>query len=479
MAAAVHGQRRLEALEQPGSRPLAPYPTAAPEAARTTHPFPLAPVLGRDPGVRDRVWERARDLGLGGAAPVVSLGAPTARSLRQGELDDAVLRRVMDAGDPARLSTALGWLQDYLAEYPGPLLTPRGGPGDLTALAANDRAFLRVAEFIRRRGSKQPGHKGEQLPGDTIFGYISALRSAAGVLSGVPAWCESESTLATRMAKQMNLGDPPSEDRKYRRGLRAEHVRSLIAQGYDIISHHGLTRLTGFNVGRMALLRGGEFGVVQRSRSFVPARDLHWGDTCVVWHTAADTGYSAPSLSLLVVSIKDQGKVRAKRIPIPIPALHPSGETNDPACGYSCMCRMWRRDAAHLTEAQRKVTPIFRSPEGRVWATADVESMVKEAATFLGMPAGDFGAVSMRIAGATDMRAAHGMAGADMINAQGRWKDEDIGFIYQRVTALEQLEAVAVAQRLDPAPALEDVIPTYTQGAGRTGTSVSRSRARR
>ena len=429
--------------------------------------------------MRDGVWDRAMALGLDGAKPLGGAQVLTAQGLRQAELDDAVTRRAMDAGDPGRLGTALGWLEDYVAEYPGQLLVPRGGEGDLAALSRNDKAFLRVAEFIRRKGSKQPGHQGEQLPSDTIFGYVSALRTAAGILSDVPAWSESESMLATRVAKQMHLGDPPSEARKYRRGLRSEHVRTLVQLGFDCTSYHGLTRVLGFNLGRMGLLRAGEFGVTQRGRSFVPDRGLHWGDTCVVWHTAGDTGYSAPSLTLMVVAIKDQGKAKAKRVPIPIPALHPQGESDDPACGYSCMCRVWRRDAAHLTEVQRRGTAIFRSPEGRVWATTDVDSMVKDAAAFLGLVPADFGGVSLRIAGATDMRLAHGMAGADLINAQGRWKDEDIGFIYQRVTALEQLEAVAAAQHVGSAPTLEDLIPSYTQPAVQTGTSVSRSRARR
>lgn len=98
------------------------------------------------------MWDRAVALGLGGAKPLGGGEALTAQGLRQAELDDAVTRRAMDAGDPGRLSTALGWLQDYVGEYPGPLLLPRGGEGDLAALSRNDKAFLRVAEFIRRKG---------------------------------------------------------------------------------------------------------------------------------------------------------------------------------------------------------------------------------------------------------------------------------------------------------------------------------------
>ena len=48
--------------------------------------------------------------------------------------------------------------------------------------------------------------------------------------------------------------------------------------------------------------------------------------------------------------------------------------------------------------------------------------------------------MSLRIAGATDLRDALGMAAADLIKARGRWASE-IGFIYQLVTEAEMLEA--------------------------------------
>lgn len=46
----------------------------------------------------------------------------------------------------------------------------------------------------------------------------------------------------------------------------------------------------------------------------------------------------------------------------------------------------------------------------------------------------------MRIAGATDLREKHGVGGSDIIQARGRW-GSDIHFIYERVTAVEMLDA--------------------------------------
>ena len=83
-----------------------------------------------------------------------------------------------------------------------------------------------------------------------------------------------------------------------------------------------------------------------------------------------------------------------------------------------------------------------------------------------------FGGASLRIAGATEIRAKFGLAGRELIVARGRWKDDDIGFIYQRVTAVEQLEAMACldggGDGAALAPELESVLQGWTQPAFRT-----------
>ena len=67
------------------------------------------------------------------------------------------------------------------------------------------------------------------------------------------------------------------------------------------------------------------------------------------------------------------------------------------------------------------------------------------------------------------MRARFGLAAKELIVARGRWSDEDIGFIYQRVTAYEQLEAAAILGEApaDGAPELESVLRGWTQPARR------------
>ena len=87
---------------------------------------------------------------------------------------------------------------------------------------------------------------------------------------------------------------------------------------------------------------------------------------------------------------------------------------------------------------------MFRTASGHVWDTDDVEEACRAAARALGVAEEGWGAAALRIGGATDIRARFGLAGADIIRARGRWCDgSDVAFVYQRVTALEQLETAA------------------------------------
>jgi hypothetical protein len=90
--------------------------------------------------------------------------------------------------------------------------------------------------------------------------------------------------------------------------------------------------------------------------------------------------------------------------------------------------------------------------------------MVKEAAVALGLNPDLYDAVSLRIAGATDLRDALGYeAGADIIQKRGRWWT-DIHHIYERTTAAEMLEA-SVAMGNASRPELEAVLDGYAQPA--------------
>ena len=403
---------------------------------------------GRQADVRDDVWTLAQDLGLDGAA----IGLPSLDSMGGTPSEAALLQtfwgdvhhRLVDAGDPSRLRSACNWLRRFKLAHPTYcFLRPRGGHDDMMAAAYNERSFALLSSFIRLHGSVQPGKRGELVSADAIAGYGSALRHAAEVLSCVKPSDSTVDVLRRPVQKHMLLEQPVlrNETREIRRGLRFAMLRTLAAIGsFDRRSSHGRTRWRVFLTGIQALLRGGEFGVTDRSRKFVITRGLHWGRQCIEFLSAEQTGDRFPSLNLWVVPIKDSTG-RAKRRLIPISALHEQGETNDPLCAYSSIVRAYREHAAHLTEEQRARVPMFLHSDGVTpWCTADVDQAVSAAVVALGLDPTEFGGVSLRIAGASDLRDVNGVAGKDIIQARGRWSS-DIHFIYQRTTATEMLVA--------------------------------------
>ena len=435
----------------------------------------LAPVMGRSAAKRDAVWARAAEM-LDLRPPdwvlqgVFLDGASASERAVGAELREQAFARATDAGDPGRLETALGWLARYKRLQPNLVfLLPRGGSDDIWASAYNEAAFASFESYVRSRGSVRSGHVGERISADAAAGYSSALRTAAAVLGRASTTRDDTNELLPRVRKQMRLEEPAKSVRKLRRGLRTALVRRLAQlAGFDRLSHYGVTRWAVFRIGALGLLRAGEIGVTQRGRSFVPGVGLHWGKACVRWCTAAESGWRKPSVFLNVCPIKD-ATGRASRHPIGFPAVSEHGPSDEPMCPYSALWRLWLRDAAHLTEAERARTPIFRMHGGRPWATADVEAAVREAAGALGLPVEDFGGASLRIAGASDLRARFGMEGKALIQARGRWADEDIGFIYQRVTAFEMLDAVdgLGEDERGAAPELEAMLDGWAQPAVR------------
>jgi hypothetical protein len=104
--------------------------------------------------------------------------------------------------------------------------------------------------------------------------------------------------------------------------------------------------------------------------------------------------------------------------------------------------RRWEHAAGVLgkDETEREKIPIFTF-QGKPLDTEGVCTMVREAVAWLHLDPLEYGAVSLRIAGATELRDSLGpIASKEIIQARGRWYS-DIHFLYERVTAVEMLEA--------------------------------------
>ena len=229
---------------------------------------------------------------------------------------------------------------------------------------------------------------------------------------------------------------------------------------------YGELRWAVLTAGRAWLLRGGEFGVTKRSNAFLPDRGLHWGEAAVQWLTALATGFTHPSVWPMVCPIKDTYG-RHVRHPVPTAEVRDliSGQA-DAACAYTAMSKLWVRRAQGLSAEVASVTPMFCISPGLPVCTKDIERMADEACAALGWPAEEVsGAAMLRIGGATDMRDELGLErGAELIRTRGRW-DSDVAFVYQRVTAAEQLEAAQAATRAER-PEAEVVLKGWAQPAG-------------
>ena len=167
---------------------------------------------------------------------------------------------------------------------------------------------------------------------------------------------------------------------------------------------------------------------------------LHWGDDCIVRSDASQSRWRRPHVTAMIRCIKEMRGGRP-RVPSVIP-MPEAGISDDPLCAYSVLHMLYQRDAAHLSPAERSVTPVFRHSNGAAWTTSDVQDAVRDAATALGLDSKEFAGKSLRIGGATDWSADRGEAGALIVKQRGRW-DSDVATIYQRPLLADQLAASA------------------------------------
>ena len=83
--------------------------------------------------------------------------------------------------------------------------------------------------------------------------------------------------------------------------------------------------------------------------------------------------------------------------------------------------------------------PLFALASGEAYSTRDVRLLVQRVAAVCGEPPEEFGAMSLRAGGATDLRVYVGDSSLELIKQRGRWCSE-IGRIYQRALLRTQLD---------------------------------------
>jgi len=420
------------------------------EAAAALRPEPLDAAQGAK---RQRVLERAARAGLLGLTPLPSdvfSAQPSARELQHlRQLRLGAKQVTFESVDSDRLQSALTHLELFMEEMPSRVpFPPEVGAGDGARLAAaryREETYRLYSASCIRRGSLQRGRLGEPIAPETIMGYCSALRALQTRDGGVNTLVKEASGVVPAMMRGVRRGRPARKAKLKRRGLRGRHLRKAAAnRKFDRSSSWEARRGWALAVTGYALLaRGGELGRVEK-KAWDASRGLRWRD--VQWHRVGRVHKDHAACTVHICAVKDR-EGGGERFPIPIRRRAAPGQARDPVCAYDELRAAWEEDCRLLGRQAALDTPVFRrsargGPEAAV-STRDVRATVRTVAVAAGEPAGDFGAHSLRIGGATDMRDLLGIEkGKSLIKDRGRWKS-DIFHIYTRADMAAGLEASA------------------------------------
>ena len=141
-----------------------------------------------------------------------------------------------------------------------------------------------------------------------------------------------------------------------------------------------------------------------------------------------------------MVHIKDPTATRKRgRVPI---AQRSKGawDVDDPRCPYAAVRRHWERVAAATPRERWRSTPLFQKADGSAVDTNDILTDARAVAGAAGEDSLEFGGMSLRIGGASDLYDELGPSGERVIAERGQWCSL-IGTIYQRMSITAQFDA--------------------------------------
>jgi len=405
------------------------------------------------------VLDRAAGAGLLGVhAPVADVFAsqPSARELRRLEDLRAGARQVTFEGvDPGRLQSALTHYELWRAEAPSRVaflpLAGAGSPGRLEAARYNEESLRLYAASCLARGSLQRGKQGEPIAPATVSGYVSALRALLTRDGGVNVLAQETKGVVPALMRGVRRMRPATAPRRKRRGLRGSLLRRVArSRGFDRSrSWWARRRWCMLLAGYALLARGCELGR-RDGRAFDPSRGLRWRD--VEWHAVGRVSRHHAACTVHLCAAKDV-EGHGRRYPVPLRRRAAGRSAGGEVCAYDALARAWEEDARMFGAASARDMPIFRrSARGGAAdavETKDVRAAVRAAVHAVGEKAADFGAHSLRIGAATDMRDLLGVeAGRAVIKGRGRWRS-DVYEIYTRADMGASLEASARMAHVD------------------------------
>jgi hypothetical protein len=416
-----------------------------------------------------RVMRLAAECGLLGAlSEAVTDGfidaepEPGPRAL-VGALRDGVRRRARETWDLGRLGSALEWMVDFLADTRREPFIALEHAGDLAAAVYNQETLEMLYEYMRVRGSRQRGRQGTQLASDTMAGYVSAIKLLRSHEAHYTITFDAANVRMGEAAKRTRQLQGPPGARKLKRGIRAKHLRRLVALGFDRQSKAGRMGWAAGLTAHNLLLRGGELGVVD-AKVFDPRRDATFG--AIEFKEPSADSMQCEWLTWDVVPIKDT-TARRRVCPMAIRRRQRGGQIGaDPMCTFDAIVLAWQSQTGSAPPRRGRaqgalaLQPFFQGARG-VWRTADTRALAQRMADALGMPKEEVGAKSFRIGGATDWRDVFKSDAERIITERGRW-DSDIGAIYQRALAEAHLRGSAAVGETDGAD-LESLCSGWAQ----------------
>jgi hypothetical protein len=378
-------------------------------------------------------------------------------------LREGVKRRARETWDLGRLGTALEWMVDFIAETRREPFVGLEHAADIGAAVYNQETLEMLYEFIRVKGSRQQGRRGTPLASDTIAGYVSAIKLLRSSEAHYVITFEAVNVRMGAAAKRSRQLQGPPGERKLRRGIRAKHLRRLVALGFDRSSAWGIMRWAAALVAHNLLLRGGELGVVD-AKVFDPSRDATFG--AIEFKAPSADSDHCEWLTWDVVPIKDTN-ARRRICPMAVRRRQRGGQIGaDALCTFDAIVLAWQSQTGAAPPTRGRAQgllahqPFFMGARG-VWRTADTRILAQDMAVALDMPREEVGAKSFRIGGATDWRDVFKSDAERVITERGRW-DSDIGAIYQRALAEAHLRGSAAVGEADGAD-LESLCKGWAQ----------------
>ena len=409
---------------------------------------------------------RVRQAGLGGALGVeptdewtsgVGLGRVLVAQLRENHR-----RRIMATWNLSRIGAALSWWEEFTEVTERVPFKAMANAGELAASVYNNTTLDLFAEYVRGRGSRRAGRRGETLSADYIASTVTTirlLRSGQAHYDVAPAVAN---TARPTMFKEMRTEDGPLAARRASYGFRAQDFRA-IADTYDRHSRVGVMEWSMAHGAHSMLLRPGEIGHMQR-KVFDAARGISIASVTERAPCADSAGL--PWITIDVTAIKD---TQARHRPVPIP-IRQRAEGNmkggDPTCAYTAIMAQYKLRCIEVPACAgacewcqrvdgmprprgkppavcaRSNAPLFADAAGQALNTKAVKAIGMKMATAAGIDKDGVAGRLWRVGGATDLRETMGMAGAAMIKERGRWHS-DIAFIYARALIGQQMTAAA------------------------------------